>query len=475
MVTSKQQRRAAKKQRAAQARKHFAASPSSVSSSSGQRAFSVAELIDAAWRAAAAGPDFAVQFETCIDMLVDVEGMADAQGSVDPAHRTDAHLDVLLIGSVTKLWEDGWQPPDLVHVVRREHTPRATRLISFLIRAETGRSNLFHDMPDEWAEQLSTLGETLSEKQLARPIAAWQATERLHLPDLLSDALRVLGTLRGLPRIQPLGDPPSRWATARLRSQPRPSGAGSGEQASTKTMATIRALLAKAEGTTFPAEAEAFAAKAQELMTRYSIDAALLDGRHGDDLAAGVRSRRLHLDNPYAKEKVHLLATVAAVNGVQVVYTEAFGFATAVGFPADLDVTDMLFTSLLVQAARALIEAAAVIGRGSSPAFRRGFWIAYSVRIGERLKDAKKQASTEAETTYGTSLVPVMTERSEAVKSVTDQIFTRTKPMKSRSVDSQGWYAGRAAADLASLGSTREHLNNCAQGGRERWSAGGFL
>jgi hypothetical protein len=462
MVTSKQQRRAAKKQTAAQSRKQFAASPSNAFGSTGQRAISVAELIDSAWRAAAAGPDYAVQFETFIDMLVDVEGMADAQGGVDPAHRSDAHLDVLLIGSLTKLWEDGWQPLDIVHVVRREHTPRATRLISWFVRAEAGRSDLFHHMPEEWADQLSTLGRALDQKQLARPVAAWQAAERLHLPDLFTDALRVLATLRGLPRIQLLCDPPTRWATARPRSQPRPTGtsdgAGAGEQASTKTMATIRALLAKAEGTTFPAEAEAFAAKAQELMTRYSIDAALLDGRHGDDLAAGVRSRRLHLDNPYAKEKVHLLATVASVNGARVIYSEAFGFATAIGFPADLDVADMLFTSLLVQAARALIEAAAVIGRGSSPAFRRGFWIAYSVRIGERLNEAKQQASTEAETTYGTSLVPVLIERSEAVKSVTDQIFTRTKPMKSRSVDSQGWYAGRAAADLASLGSTREHL-----------------
>jgi Protein of unknown function (DUF2786) len=460
MVTSKQQRRAAKKQRAAQAGTQFAASRSNAFGSTGQRAISVAELIDTAWRAAAAGPDCGVQFETFIDMLVDVEGMADAQGVVDPTQRTDAHLDVLLIGSLTKLWEDGWQPLDVVHIVRREHTPRATRLMSWLVRAEAGRSDLVHHMPEAWSDQLGTLGHALGQKQLTRPVAEWRAAERLNLPDLFSDALRVLATLRGLPRIQLLCDPPTRWATARPRSQPRPTGTGgTGEQASTKTMATIRALLAKAEGTTFPAEAEAFAAKAQELMTRYSIDAALLDGRHGDDLAAGVRSRRLHLDNPYAKEKVHLLATVASVNGVRVVYSEEFGFATAIGFPTDLDVTDMLFTSLLVQAARALIEAATVIGRGSSPAFRRGFWIAYSVRIGERLDDAKKQASTEAETTYGTSLVPVMIERSEAVKSVTEQIFTRTKPMKSRSVDSQGWYAGRAAADLASLGSTREHLN----------------
>ena len=39
---------------------------------------------------------------------------------------------------------------------------------------------------------------------------------------------------------------------------------------------TIRNLLAKAEATSFPAEAEAFTAKASELMARYAIDEAML-------------------------------------------------------------------------------------------------------------------------------------------------------------------------------------------------------
>ena len=40
-------------------------------------------------------------------------------------------------------------------------------------------------------------------------------------------------------------------------------------------LATIRGLLAKAEATEFAAEAEAFTAKASELMARYSLDEAM--------------------------------------------------------------------------------------------------------------------------------------------------------------------------------------------------------
>ena len=43
----------------------------------------------------------------------------------------------------------------------------------------------------------------------------------------------------------------------------------------------VQALIAKAESTEFPDEAEAFMAKAQELMTRHAIDLAMLDGESG--------------------------------------------------------------------------------------------------------------------------------------------------------------------------------------------------
>ena len=56
-------------------------------------------------------------------------------------------------------------------------------------------------------------------------------------------------------------------------ARPRPRRAG---RSGSRMLDRVRALLAKAESTTFPAEAEALTGKAQELIARHSIDEALL-------------------------------------------------------------------------------------------------------------------------------------------------------------------------------------------------------
>jgi len=151
-------------------------------------------------------------------------------------------------------------------------------------------------------------------------------------------------------------------------------------------LAKIRALLSKAEATTFVDEAEAFTAKAQDLMTRYAIDEALLEDAAGD---ADVIARRIHIDNPYAQAKVQLLSTVGAINRVRVVWDDDHGMASVVGMAVDLQLVEMLFTSLLVQATRALTEAGNAppaqpgyrSGRmNRSPSFRRAFLMAYATR-----------------------------------------------------------------------------------------------
>jgi Protein of unknown function (DUF2786) len=461
MVKSKQQRRANAKRLASQARKAMndAASATWGSASGQPWALNVEELLELGWRAAVGGTTTSAHCERIVADLADAEWRAEAKQKIERSEQIEPRLAQKILERLGVLWESGWQPLDVVHVVRRQWNPKTVRLVSLLIRADATATVRPGPPPTDWVDQLALLGAELDGRSARDPFAHWRVTERLSLADSLLEGLRILGTFTTARVLAALCDPPSRWGRP-TRSATLPSGSPRpvGEQASAKTMSLIRALLAKAEATTFPAEAETFAAKAQELMTRYSIDAAVLDGRHGDDLAAGVRSRRIHLDNPYAKEKVELLATVGAVNRVRVVWDDVYAMATVVGFPADLDVTDMLFTSLLVQAARSLAEASAAIGRGSSPAFRRGFWIAYAVRVGERLDEAKQQAASEAESTYGTSLVPLMAERSAAVASVVEELFKYTKPMKARSVDAQGWHAGRTAADLASLGASNPRL-----------------
>ena len=81
----------------------------------------------------------------------------------------------------------------------------------------------------------------------------------------------------------------------------------------------IRSLLAKAESTEFEPEAEAFTAKAQELMARYRIDRAVLAaGTAGDRKEPAARRVAVH--DPYASAKATLLSQVADANGCRAVW-----------------------------------------------------------------------------------------------------------------------------------------------------------
>ena len=162
-------------------------------------------------------------------------------------------------------------------------------------------------------------------------------------------------------------------------------------------LSRIRALLAKAEATEYAEEAEALSARAQELMAKYSIGQALLAAESGrkDDPAG----RRIAVDNPYEAAKTSLLQAVATANRCRVVWSKEVGLATVVGFDADLDAVELLFTSLLVQASTAMLHAGSrqdAYGRSRTRAFRQSFLVSYAIRIGERLSQAAEHATKEA-------------------------------------------------------------------------------
>ena len=86
-----------------------------------------------------------------------------------------------------------------------------------------------------------------------------------------------------------------------------------------KVLAKVRALLAKAESTEFPDEAEALSAKAQELMSRYSLHQAVHE--HDRGRAPAAAGRRLWMDAPYAGAKALLVQAVATANRCRTVWS----------------------------------------------------------------------------------------------------------------------------------------------------------
>jgi hypothetical protein len=212
----------------------------------------------------------------------------------------------------------------------------------------------------------------------------------------------------------------------------------------------VRALLAKAESTTFPEEAESLSAKAQELMTRYRIDAALLSGVGG-----GPGGRRIWIDDPYAAAKVSLLSAVARTNGCRAVEIGNLGCVHVVGFSADLEVVELLHTSLLVQAAAAMHAAGPQVdarGRSRTKSFRRAFLLAYAWRIGGRLTEANDATEAAADAERGGDLLPVLRRRDAEVDAALADAFPRLRDRRTTAVtNAAGWGAGVAAADRADL------------------------
>ena len=209
----------------------------------------------------------------------------------------------------------------------------------------------------------------------------------------------------------------------------------------------IRALLAKAESTEFPAEAEAFTAKAQDLMTHHAIDEALLADQTGESIE--VQGIRVLIHHPYGLEKASLLDVIARANRTRAIWSDFASCVTLVGVPTDVAQVDMLFTSTLVQATRAMTQAGRDShGEDRSSSFRKAFLSAYAVRIGERLAHSTDQATQ----TYGSDLLPVLQHQAEAVDGEFDRLFPHvTTRGGRRSFDARGWNAGTRAADAAVL------------------------
>ncbi|MEU1617750.1 DUF2786 domain-containing protein [Streptomyces sp. NPDC005722] len=371
-------------------------------------------VVETAFAGAMGAPEGDV--ETALD--AGASAMAAAEAGWDEVGRAVATaVGGLLRGCRARGWEDA----DLLRMVRRELRPEHVRL--------AGR--LTEDGGDP-----------------AGLLSAYGAAERLDRFTVATTVLELVRLLGRLPGITPAAAPE---AASGATGHPM--------------LRRIRALLAKAESTAFPEEAEALSAKAQHLMARHSVDEALVAGTAAG--GGGPGARRIGVDRPYEAPKALLLDAVAAANRCRAVWSAEFGFSTVVGWEADLEAVEVLYTSLLVQAEAAMRGGGAPGpaarrprrkgGRGGgggdlSRDFRESFLIAYAGRVGERLAAASRDATEEAARATGaTEVLPVLAAREVAVGRAADAMFPDTRTQRLRGRDHEGWARGTAAADRAAF------------------------
>jgi hypothetical protein len=352
---------------------------------------------------------------------------------------------VSLDRAVERAWSLGWQPADLFRCARRELKRPAQAIVgdSIASQARSYQGDPSRSDPS-WLGQLDDAGVRIWWDPQQPWLTQWVKREQQPWPKVLRSVVEVLVVLACLPRLPRLGPPPDEWTRSPIQHE-------SANPAS-KVLTRVRSLLAKAESTPYPHEAEALSAKAQELMTRYSIDEAVVDAAKGEG-GARPGGRRLGVDDPYAGGKAQLLTAIADANSCRSVWSPNMGFSTVFGYPLDLDATELLYTSLLVQANAAMVAAGSQrdrSGKSRTRSFRASFMEGFAWRTGQRLRAASKAATEAASAERGTNVLPVLAARTERVDAARDAAFPDLTSRSGSITNAAGWRAGVVAAELAS-------------------------
>lgn len=344
--------------------------------------------------------------------------------------------DLVLLEVVARLLRRGWQPWDVHQIAVRRAGPPGTSLTDDAVAAEVDRRPAARVHP-WWREQLERMGAAVWWQPDRPRLSQWAERHGQDHVDALGWTVRALGALAPLPALPQL---------------PLPEEPADGVDA--KMLGRVRALLAKAESTPYPEEAEALSAKAQELMSRYAFEQALV----GPASRSPGAARRFWLDDPYIAAKSSLVSAVASANRCRAVSYEKLGFLAVVGHEVDLDIVELLATSLLVQSTEAMLAAGRHItgaGRSRTRSFRHAFLLAYAGRIGERLAAADR---TTGEALADERLLPVLARRTQEVDALFSELFPAVGRRTHTVSNGAGWQAGRAAADQARLTVDRDRL-----------------
>ncbi|KDN21184.1 DUF2786 domain-containing protein [Amycolatopsis rifamycinica] len=321
----------------------------------------------------------------------------------------------------------GWLPEDLHQAARRRLDEFTGAYLLDTLAAYAGQFPVLHP---EWREQLDAAGAARWWAETEPHLPQWAAKHILTPSEAVAAVIEAFGLLKTLPPVTVVLPAPGTAPERPVR-----------HHVDEKKLSRVRALLAKAESSAFPEEAEALSAKAQELMTRHALDRALVENTSAtpDRPAA----RRIWLDTPYTDAKSLLVHVVATANRCRAVFDPRWEFVTVIGDEEDLDSVALLTTSLLVQATRAMIADPA----GRSRPFRKSFLVSYATRIGERLEQA-----TEATIAQAPELLPVLASHEKNVAAAFSTLFPEVVNKSVTVRSHEGWGAGREAADRARLG-----------------------
>jgi Protein of unknown function (DUF2786) len=221
----------------------------------------------------------------------------------------------------------------------------------------------------------------------------------------------------------------------------------------------VRKLLVKAEadGVT-QAEAQALTAKATELMAKYGIDRALLAAvRPETDRPA---DRVIDIGNPWARVQAHLLCGLAAALRCECVILPRTGPGSRIhvfGFASDIERTDVLYTSLLLQMWQGLAVASPPAWAQSPRAWRRSWLLGFATAVVARVRATEQAAASRAAGTpagNGATAALVLADRTEIIGRALRQAYPVTRASRV-TYSGTGYGTGYAQGQRADIGTSR--------------------
>ncbi len=213
-------------------------------------------------------------------------------------------------------------------------------------------------------------------------------------------------------------------------------------------------------------------------MARYSIEEAVLatslrEGATGSSDDTPIE-RLMVVASPYVARKISLYGAVGTNCGCTVIDIGADDTGVRrvalIGFRGDVERTEMLITSLLVQMTRSMLDDKNRPRSGTSTAaWRRSFITGFAARVAERLSEARSRASQNASSGVSSSNAAAIADSSERVGApsvamvlakrddeVDAEVRRRYPHLRSRRMDggssAHGHQAGLHAGDRANLG-----------------------
>lgn len=211
----------------------------------------------------------------------------------------------------------------------------------------------------------------------------------------------------------------------------------------------VRKLLAMAERSSNPNEADAFSRKAAELIAAHRIDPERLRAEADDDLSV----LELQLGRgAYVRGRLGLLQVIAEAHGCRVVFEvrDRGTVAFVAGFRSDLDTTELLYNSLHTQASSRMAGERRATGPATQQ-WRRSFLFGFANQIRQMLDTSATEAQRHVHP--ASSMVPALRARDRRVNEFTRQRWGRVSAARRpKPATATGWEAGRQAAARADIG-----------------------